>query len=236
MRNFKIPANSEDALSTTRTNLLESDEVVARLAKSHNRFIVEVSSYMTPEESHIFYRNLIRLTAVHKIPVEAFQFQFDDHTPRTDAIAEQLKAKGFTDIVFFNHDSPQMACEPQQAYGSGQFVFKSFYVTGVQHYLDENSPLWEAMQAGDSLILSPEPDNKHDSNAVAVLISVQNDDPVKIGYMPRSENIEIAALLNAGWSHIIRAEISQFNPEASCNARIGVTIYVIPNTKASTLN
>ncbi|MCH5219294.1 MAG: HIRAN domain-containing protein [Muribaculaceae bacterium] len=236
MSNFKIEAISEDAISLTRTNLLESDEVVARLAKNHNRFIVEVNSYMTPEESHIFYRNLIRLTAVHKITAEAFQFQFDDHTPRTDAIAEQLKTKGFTDIVFLNHYSPQMACEPQQAYGTGRFVFKNFYVTGVQHYLDESNQLWQSMHAGDSLILSPEPDNKHDSNAVAVLISVQNDDPVKIGYIPRSENNEIAALLNAGWSHIVHAEISQFNPEASCNARIGVTIYVIPNTKASTLN
>jgi hypothetical protein len=52
----------------------------------------------------------------------------------------------------------------------------------------------ESLDVGDAVILEREPSNRHDSNAILVL----SEDGSELGYVPRTEASEMAALLDAG--------------------------------------
>ena len=64
-------------------------------------------------------------------------------------------------------------------------------VAGFQFHWGE--AVWQALTVGAPLGLVREPNNSHDSNAVAVYF--QKD---KLGYVPRGENSAIAQMLDRG--------------------------------------
>ena len=111
-------------------------------------------------------------------------------------------------------------------------LFKRIHIAGIGfHDIEE---IWDELYVGTKLALVPEPDNKHDENAVAVAL-MDDFDPENpeefdfdfiLGYVPRKENSELAAMLNMGWRECFSAEISELNKYAPMERRIAVDIFV----------
>ena len=84
-------------------------------------------------------------------------------------------------------------------------------LAGFRHH---SAPLlWPVLQAKALLTLQREPDNPHDSNAVALCWRGR-----KLGYLPRGENLVAARLLDRNRN--LSARISALFPNAERNARI----------------
>ena len=106
--------------------------------------------------------------------------------------------------------------------------FKDFNLVGVQYHINENHKIWRNLKAGMTVTLKHESDNQYDRNAVSVWIKdddLQSEESeIMIGYIPRTENAEIAAILRAGWAPLLISTIDAYNPEASYATRIHVSV------------
>lgn len=71
------------------------------------------------------------------------------------------------------------------------------YIAGIPH----RKPDLTALAVGDTVIISPEPENKFDPNAIKVLSS----NAVHLGYIPKLETHL--------WSNIALATIAEIVPE-----------------------
>lgn len=116
--------------------------------------------------------------------------------------------------------------------------FKECAVAGVSFHLKYEDELWEALEVGTKLALVRQKDNKHDKNAVAIALADDFEgDPEDfdfdfiIGYVPRSENAELATLLDAGYGSKFSAEISTLKTHGNLNDRIRITIFLETNEK-----
>jgi len=81
-------------------------------------------------------------------------------------------------------------------------------VVGMSHVEDIHRKI-AGLEVGSEVSLEREPENPHDSNAIAVL----NDEDERIGYLPRGQNEGVARLLDHGWA--IRAavmDVGALNP------------------------
>lgn len=72
------------------------------------------------------------------------------------------------------------------------FLFDAF-VAGTTH-IDHIEAIQEELGIGDKLVFFREPDNPYDSQA----IRIETVDRVKIGYIPREDNIIFSRLMDAG--------------------------------------
>lgn len=72
------------------------------------------------------------------------------------------------------------------------FLFDT-YIAGTTH-IEGIEDLAEYLNADDRLIFIREPDNKYDKEA----IMIKTENGVKIGYVPRQDNIIFARLMDAG--------------------------------------
>ena len=72
------------------------------------------------------------------------------------------------------------------------FLFDS-HVAGTTHVegIDELAP---HINVGDRLEFFREPDNRHDDSAIVI----KNADGVKIGYVPKADNVIFSRLMDAG--------------------------------------
>ena len=77
--------------------------------------------------------------------------------------------------------------------------------------------VWSALSRGSLLNLQPERDNPHDPDAVAVFWR-----GVKLGYLPRSENLVAARLLARRRS--LSARIRRLVPEAEHDRRLELDV------------
>lgn len=111
-------------------------------------------------------------------------------------------------------------------------LFKHVYIAGLMfHDIDD---VWDELYEGAKLALVPQPDNEHDKNAVAIALDRDFDPECPddfdfdyiLGYVPKSENAELAALLNMGWYEIFTAEIAELDRHAPMAKRIGVNFYI----------
>jgi hypothetical protein len=73
-------------------------------------------------------------------------------------------------------------------------MFREFYIAGVQHH--KGVSIQSKLSEDDELILRPEPDNKYDPNAVAIIWNDDgNEDDVMMGYVPAKFAGEVNASL-----------------------------------------
>jgi len=88
-------------------------------------------------------------------------------------------------------------------------------LAGFQFYRGE--AIWSFLQKGSEVYLEREPNNPHDNNAISVWFKRE-----KLGYIPQSENINLARRMDIGRRH--KAKIidlmDSMNPEH--RLRIGV--------------
>ena len=97
----------------------------------------------------------------------------------------------------------------------------------MYHDADE---VWNQLKVGTKLRLVREADNRHDPNAVAVMYdNKETDEAVLIGYIPGTDNEQLAILLDMGWTHLFECSICQVNPEVHPERQIHLTIKVKKN-------
>jgi hypothetical protein len=73
--------------------------------------------------------------------------------------------------------------------------------------------------------LEREPENKYDKYAVKVIYQ-DNDYFHFLGYLPRTDNKEIALLLDMGWGEIFDCKISKMNSNAHPEEQIQLSVYI----------
>ena len=104
-------------------------------------------------------------------------------------------------------------------------------VAGISfHDIDD---VWEELEVGTKIALVREKGNPHDINAVAVaLIDDFDGDPENfdfdyiLGYIPRTQNTAIVALLDMGWQDSLVAEISEKKEWAPYSDRLHIRVFV----------
>lgn len=115
-----------------------------------------------------------------------------------------------------------------------RIFFKECAVAGVSFHLPYDDELWDELCEGTKIALVRDRNNEHDKNAVAVALADDFDgDPEDfdfdfiLGYIPRAENMEMAAMMDAGYADKFEAEITTFNRHGSLNDRIRITIWLL---------
>ena len=139
-------------------------------------------------------------------------------------------------------DSRPLVCDGNNAQAERQeplaFERKALLecpVAGIGfHDIDD---VWDELYVGAKIALVRERCNKYDRNAVAVALADDYDgDPdgfdfnFILGYIPRTCNSAIAAILDMGHGDIIEAEISEMNDHAPYLERLHITVYVKAKT------
>ena len=93
--------------------------------------------------------------------------------------------------------------------------------------------MWEELHVGTLLELQRDKENTYDKNAVAVVYSTMDEKNEKeeylLGYLPRTDNTEIAKLLEMGWTSVFECRISKINQEAHYENQIRLTIRIRQN-------
>ncbi len=96
---------------------------------------------------------------------------------------------------------------------------KSFFVAGFQHY--DGALVLDKLKPGKKLKMTHCPDNPHDPNAVELRYK-----KVKLGYVPRTDNADIALMAFYGHEDVFEARVLQVDPEAEPWRQVRVGIYV----------
>lgn len=115
-----------------------------------------------------------------------------------------------------------------------KLYFKECHLAGRQYH--EANDVWEDLHVGTLLELQRDKENSYDKNAVAVVYTKLLDGNEKeeylLGYLPRTENEEIAQLLEMGWTSIFECRISRINADAHYENQIRLTISIKRNQQA----
>ena len=97
----------------------------------------------------------------------------------------------------------------------------------MYHDADE---VWDKLKIGTKLRLVRDVDNRYDPKAIAVVYdSIEEDKTFILGYIPRSDNFTLSALLDMGWTHIFECRICQVSPDAHPEQQIQLVIKVKRN-------
>ena len=95
----------------------------------------------------------------------------------------------------------------------------SFCIAGFKYW--DGALVLDQLKPGMALDLVAEPDNPHDSNALAIYRG-----SVKLGFVPRSENELPALLAFYGHADILELCVQQVNPSAATYEQVYVGLYV----------
>ena len=90
---------------------------------------------------------------------------------------------------------------------------------------------WDELYEGAQLVLLRERTNKHDRNAVAVMLADDFDGDEEnldciIGYVPRKENEMVAKMMDMGWGDAFTAELTTVKDSGAYDERLRMTIYI----------
>lgn len=114
--------------------------------------------------------------------------------------------------------------------------FKECSVAGLSFHIEKDDELWDELCEGTKIALVRDRKNKYDENAVAVALTDDYDGYADdfdfdfiLGYIPRTENVEIAALMDAGYANKFEAEITSYKRYGKYDDRIRITIWLRSN-------
>ena len=96
-------------------------------------------------------------------------------------------------------------------------LVQSTLAAGLRHY--EAKAVWDRLQPGDALVLVREPANPHDPNAVRV-----DWDGHVLGYLPQSDNMDIARQLDRGQA--LKARIAKLALYRNHRRKLEIEIYI----------
>jgi hypothetical protein len=103
---------------------------------------------------------------------------------------------------------------------------KSFHIAGFSYY--QGSYVFTELTIGSKIELVRDVGNIHDVNAIELRYKGR-----KIGYVPKSENSEISAIMNAGYD-IFEGVVQQLIPSEHPERQVKIAIFIIP--KKDTFN
>ncbi len=98
-----------------------------------------------------------------------------------------------------------------------RMLVQSSLLAGFQYY--QGGQLWDEIKVGDALMLTREPANPHDSNAVRVEWRGH-----KLGYVPRRENQAVARHMDSGGK--VEARVSRLRQHRNPWQRIEFEVFV----------
>ena len=85
--------------------------------------------------------------------------------------------------------------------------------------------VWDYLRVGQQLRLERDLQNPHDPYAVQVIYTKDGEDYL-LGFIPRNENRDIAAILEMGWVELFDCRISSINPDTHPENQIHLTISI----------
>ena len=98
---------------------------------------------------------------------------------------------------------------------------KEFYIAGVQFH--NAATVQDNFKVGDELVIRPEPNNKYDPNAVALIWNNDGqEDDVMIGYVPAKFSGEASAILLTADN--VKCVLTEVNLDAKTWERFKVEI------------
>jgi hypothetical protein len=97
---------------------------------------------------------------------------------------------------------------------------REFYIAGVKFH--DLPKVIDSLIEGDLLDLVPEPENKFDSNAVAIKIN-----GTMLGYVPKQISAEVSAAIEACGEENVKCEITILDSSASPWQMCKVKVYEI---------
>ena len=119
-----------------------------------------------------------------------------------------------------------------------KIFYKECAVAGVSFHIEPNDELWDELEEGMEVALIRDKNNSHDKHAVAVApLSDYAGDPEDydfdfiFGYVPRTENKELATMMDAGYANKFSAKITTLKKYGNPNDRIRITIFIETNEK-----
>jgi len=106
--------------------------------------------------------------------------------------------------------------------------FMETHLAGRQYY--DADLVWDELKVGTPLTFEREDDNRNDAAAVQVVYTRKEDgEKFLLGYLPRGENVLVAALLDQGWDNIFDAYIKRINTETHYENQIRLAIRIKKN-------
>ena len=112
-------------------------------------------------------------------------------------------------------------------------LFKECAVAGVSFHLKYDDELWDELEVGAKVALVREKSNKFDKNAVAIALADDYDGNPEdfdfdfiLGYVPKTENEQIAQMLDMGWNDVFVAELTTVERHGNINDRLRISIYI----------
>lgn len=109
-------------------------------------------------------------------------------------------------------------------------LYKECKIAGITfHNLND---IWDELYAGARLALVRQKHNRHDKNAIAVTladdyIDIPKNSNLILGYVPRTENEHLAAMIDLGWEEAFECEISQVNGYNPYKGSIYMKVYMV---------
>lgn len=98
-------------------------------------------------------------------------------------------------------------------------LVSTFHIAGFKYY--DGALVLSKLKPGKRVKMVAEPNNPYDPSAIVLRYK-----KVKLGYVPRTENEQLALLAFYGHKGIFEARVLQVNPEADPWEQVRVGIYV----------
>lgn len=107
-----------------------------------------------------------------------------------------------------------------------QTFFMDCHLAGRKYY--DADLVWDYLRVGQSLRLERDMQNPHDPNAIQVIFNKDNENYL-LGFIPRSDNKQLAAFLEMGWTDIFDCRINSITPDAHPENQVHLTISIRRN-------
>ena len=112
-------------------------------------------------------------------------------------------------------------------------LFKECAVAGISFHLKYDDEIWDELEAGQEVALVRDRKNKYDKNAVAIALADDYDGNPDdfdfdfiLGYVPKTENAEIAKMLDMGWEDVFFTTLSTVKRNGNINDRLRISIFI----------
>ena len=91
-------------------------------------------------------------------------------------------------------------------YGNKDEVFHGLHLAGRMYH--DADTVWNQLTVGTKLRLVREADNRHDPDAVQVVYyDKETEENVLLGYIPSTDNEQLAIFMDMGWGHLFECRI-----------------------------
>lgn len=111
-------------------------------------------------------------------------------------------------------------------------LYKECQIAGITFH--DLSDIWDELYEGAELALIRQKNNDHDQYAIAVALADDYDgDPddfdfdLILGYVPRTENEQLAKMMDMGWNEAFECELSQVKGSNPYKGSLQMKIYIV---------